>query len=605
MAARTDLLTKKLRELEGSSPDIEGAVIANSEGFMIASVLPAGTDETLVVAMAARMVSAAERSVTELDRGGLSEVYVKGSDGYILMRTIRENAVLIVFARKDAKLGIVSSDMRTAADELKDQIDYCMGLMPGRPLKRNLPLEFIHVDPDLAKIKDEHFFGYLHIFKVSEVYGDFELIILIEKGKVIGCEELHHGFERYGEKVLERIFEEGRGYLDIFELTEEQLNAVKKKSLEAIFNESLDVSEIFIPEAYLETGSDKYLVGDKLVATLKLKMPISDAVNVNFSLFSDEKGLFADEKGVLLSGEVEKEYKVALEHSGVARAVARITVGNFERVVEKGIEVHSLDFQLFAELDKDSYILGEVLRCIAITRISTPGYLAGRELWLAFQLFVDGKLLEERNLGVPIQEETVLEEYFKLNAESAGYARLAVSTTGGVERSVELPFDIIDLKASLELEKDVYNSGDEFLGILNISMSPMRKRDVEVFFSLTVESEEIFSESDTISVEGNVRKEIKTIVEKAGKANAVAKVSCEKLKKVVERSFAILPSGFKPPAERGKNKIKEEIFDAGELSTDIKRMLKEEGLAHLIVEEEEASKTADAKNAIKKCRKDQ
>jgi predicted regulator of Ras-like GTPase activity (Roadblock/LC7/MglB family) len=687
MATRTDRLTKKLKELELSSPDIEGAAIASSDGYILASVLPVGADATRVSAISAQVLSAAERCVTELNRGGLSEVYVKGSEGYILMRSIRENAVLIVLAREDANIGVVFPDMRIAANELKDLIDYGRGLLLGYPLKQNISLEFIYVDADIAKIKDEHFFGYIHIFKVSEVYGDFELIIFIEKGKVIGCEESHHGFKKYGEKAFERIFEEGKGYLDIFKLTEEQLNAVKKWNPEAIFNVSLDVSQIFIPEAFLKTSSDKYVVGDKLVATLKLKMPVPVLANVNFSIFSDEKCLFAEEKGVMLSREVEKEYKASLDVPCVAKAVARITAGGFEWVVEKEIEVRPLDFQLFATLDKDSYLAREVLRCTATTRISTPEYLAGRKLWMVFQLFVDGKLQEGRKREVPIQEETVLEEYFKLNGESAGSARLAVSTIGGVEKSVELPFEIIDIKTSLEREKKVYNVDDEFLGILNISISPPMKRDVDVSFSLTVEDEEIYSESDTIPVEGNTRREFRTIVEKAGKANAVASVSFEKLKRVVESSFEILAPAFKLSAELDKNayvigdelrcvamlvipeqfmkkrlkiifqlflddklletqergvlvsgadhveefrtplnatgsalvvvsaqkhtvelpfKVKKEFFDAGELSTDIKRMLKEEGLEHLILEEKGVRKTGDAENEIniKKSRED-
>ncbi len=684
MAARTDLLTKKLEQLEATSHDIGGAAIVSYDGFLIASTLPTGTDEELVAALSARMVSTAERSTKELGREGLSEVYVKDSNGYILMRTINENAVLIILARKDAKLGVLFPDMRNAADELKDLIGYGRGLMPGHPWKQNISLDSIYVDADLAKIGDAHFLGYIHIFKVSDVYGDFELIIFIEKGKVIGCEESHQGFKKYGEKVLERIFEGGSGYLDIFQLTEEQLNAVKKWNPEAIFNESFDVAKIFIPEASLETSRDNYVVGDKLPATLKLKMPIPDTASVNFSIFSGEKCLFGEERGVMLSGEVKKEYKAALEDAGVVKAVARITVGSFEKVVEKEIEVRPLDFQLVAKLDKESYLLREVLRCIATTRISNPEYLAGRELGMVFQLFVNDKLLEERKREVSIQEETVLEEYFKLNVESAGHARLAVSTMSGVEKSVELPFEIIDLKTSLELEKDLYNVGDEFLGILNISMSPLIKRDVDVFFSLTVEGEELYSESDTIVVEGGTRREFRTIVEKVGKANVVARVSFEKIKKVVESSFKILPLEFKLSAELDKNayvvgeelrcvaklvipgqfrkkrrkivfqlflndklletqqlgvltsvgdhieefrtklnasgsalvlvsaqghtvklpfKIKEEFFDTGELSIDIKRMLKEGGLKHLIVEEKE---TADAENerALKESRND-
>ena len=665
MAAKTDLLTKKLKELQRSSPDIEAALIANAEGVMIASALPTGTDERHVFALATQMVSAAEKAAKELNRGELNEVYVKGSDGYILMRGISENALLVALVRKDTNLEVVFSDMRVA-DELTELIEYCMGLMPGRPLKRNIALEFLYRDPTLTQLKNEDFFGYIQIFKASEVYGDFELIILVERGKVIGCEEVHHGFQTYGEKVLEKIFEEGKGYLDIIQLTEDQLKATKKEKPEAILNHPFDISEIFIPEAYLEMSKDKYVVGDNLVATVRLKMPIPDTAQATFSLVSAERGLFAEEKSVLRSGEVEKEYQVALDNAGLARAVARITVGNFERVVEKELEVHPLDFQLSAKLDKDAYKVNDVVRCIATTRISNPEYLAGRGLWMVFRLFMDGKLVEERKREVPIQKESVLEEYFKLTVESRGYALLTVSTMGDVEKSVELLFEIIDLKASLELGKQVYTVGDEVFGILNISMSPVTKREVKVLFSLAIEGEEIFSESNTIPVEGNARVEFRRVVEKAGKATAVANVSFEKLKKVVDSKFEILPLNFKLSAEldkkayvvgeelrcvaklvipeqfRGKRlkivfklflneelletlerevmasgrdhveefrtilnasgsalviistqgqtiklpfKIKEELFEVDELSTEIKQMLKEEGLEHLIAGE--------------------
>ncbi|RZN36089.1 MAG: hypothetical protein EFT35_08170 [Methanophagales archaeon ANME-1-THS] len=678
MDARTDLLTTRLKELQGSSLDIEGALITNAEGFMTASVLPATTDEKHLIALATRLFSTAQRSVKELDRGGLSEVYVMGSEGYILMRSIRENILLVVLARKDANPELVLSALRTAAAELKEVVDYGTELIPGRPLKQDISLDFIYVDPDLAQIKDEHFIGYLHIFKSAEIYGDFELIILCERGKAIGCEELHHGFVGYGEKVLERLFEVGNGYLDIFELTEGQLEVSKKKKPEALFNKPLALSEIFIPEVYLELGGDKYVVGDKLVAKVRLKTLLSDTAQVQFSIVSPEKGLLGEEKSALLPGEGEKEYKVALKNAGSARVLARVIVGNFERIVEKEIEVRPLDFQLTAKLDKDAFMVGEVVRCIATTKISNPEYLAGRALWMTFRLFMDGKLLEERKREVTIQKESVLDEYFKLEVESGGYAILTVTTSGSVEKSVELLFEIINLKAALELEKKDYNVGEEFRGILNIGMTPTTRRDVKVSFSLIVGDEEIFSEANTIGVEGNARMAFRRVVEKAGKANAVATLSFDKLKKVVETPFEILPLNFKlsagldkevyvvgeelrcvaklviPEHFRGKRlkiafklflndalletlergvlasgwdhveefrtvlntsgsalvvvsaqgqtvklplKIKEELFEVDGLSMEIKRMLKDEGLEHLIAQKSkrEMSKPTEAR----------
>lgn len=672
MDARSDLLTARLKELQRSSLEIEGVLITNAEGFLTASVLPTTTDEKHLVALATRLLSSAQRSVKELDRGGLSEVYVMGSEGYLLMRNIRENIVLIALARKEADPGMVLSLLRAAAADLKDLVNYGTELIPGRPVKQDIPLDFIYVDPDLAQIKDEHFLGYLHIFKAAEIYGDFELIILCERGKAIGCEELHHGFVGYGEKMLERLFEVGSGYLDIFELTESQLEVSKKKKPEALFHNPIDVSAIFIPEVYLDLKGDKYVVGDKLVATVRLKTVIQDTAQVHFTIVGREKTLLAEEKAVLLPGEGEKEFKVALKNPGVARVGARILVGNFERVVEKEIEVRPLEFQLAAKLDKDAFMVGEVVRCIATAKISNPEYLEGRSLSMVFRLFMDGKLLEERKREVTIQKEVVLDEYFKLTVESGGYAILTVSTSGVVEKSVELLFEILNLKASLELEKKEYNVGEEFRGFLNIGLSPRTKRDVNVMFSLVVGDEEIFSESNTIAVEGNARVALRRMLEKAGKANAIASLSVDKLKKVIESQFEILPLNFKLAADldkpvyvvgeelrciaklvipehfKGKRvkiafklflndelletmergvlasgwdhveefrtklntpgsavvvvsaegqtvklpvKIKEELFAVDGLSLEIKRMLKEEGLEHLIAKKSEEERT--------------
>jgi predicted regulator of Ras-like GTPase activity (Roadblock/LC7/MglB family) len=51
----------------------------------VLSVLPAGTDEDRVSAMAAALLSLGERTSQELQRGTLEQVYVKGGAGYILL----------------------------------------------------------------------------------------------------------------------------------------------------------------------------------------------------------------------------------------------------------------------------------------------------------------------------------------------------------------------------------------------------------------------------------------------------------------------------------------------------------------------------------------
>ncbi len=430
-----------------------------------------------------------------------------------------------------------------------------MELIPGHPLKKDIRLENVHLDVELARIKEEHLNGYARIFRAL-ADGYSELIILFGEGKVVGCEESYQGIKRYGRETLAGIFLESGGYLDIVGLTEEELNAIKRRNPEANLNKPLDVAELFVPGVSLETDGDEYVAGDEVIATFKVDVPIFKNADVKFSISSsaDEKCLF-EEEGVLASGEQEKEYRAILKDCGVARAVAQIAVGEFERVVEKEIEILPFDFQLLAELNRDSFTEGgdEELKCI--TRVTAPEYLVGRNLRVLFQLFADGELVEKKDKEVTIEEETVLEETFELKSDLAGPARLVVTAVGdaGVEKSVELPFEIFGLKGALELEKKVYDVGDDFLGILNISVPSRRKEEVAVLFSLTIDGDEVFSEEDTITVEGETRRELRTVIEKAGKAKAIAKLSCGELESLVESSFDVLPFDFKLSAELDKD----------------------------------------------------
>jgi predicted regulator of Ras-like GTPase activity (Roadblock/LC7/MglB family) len=111
-------MVERLRDLQAGSPDIEAAAIVSVDGLSIASFLPQGVEEDRVSAMSAAMLSLGERIASELGRGMLDEVYVKGEKGYVILRAVGEEAVLTVLARQQAKLGLLFLDMRRAAEEL-------------------------------------------------------------------------------------------------------------------------------------------------------------------------------------------------------------------------------------------------------------------------------------------------------------------------------------------------------------------------------------------------------------------------------------------------------------------------------------------------------
>ncbi len=111
-------MVDRLRDLQASSPDIEASAIVSVDGLTIASALPQGVEEDRVSAMSAAMLSLGERIASELGRGSLEQVYIKGQKGYVVLMSIGEDAVLTALAREQAKLGLIFLDMRRATEDL-------------------------------------------------------------------------------------------------------------------------------------------------------------------------------------------------------------------------------------------------------------------------------------------------------------------------------------------------------------------------------------------------------------------------------------------------------------------------------------------------------
>lgn len=120
MKSRTEQLVARLRDLQVSSGDVEAAAIVSVDGLSIASLLPTGTEEDRVSAMSAAMQSLGERISNELGRGMLQQVYVKGENGYVILTSVGDEAVLTVLARKEARLGLIFLDIGRAKQDLEN-----------------------------------------------------------------------------------------------------------------------------------------------------------------------------------------------------------------------------------------------------------------------------------------------------------------------------------------------------------------------------------------------------------------------------------------------------------------------------------------------------
>jgi len=116
--SHTQQIVDRLRDLQASSPDIEASAVVSVDGLPIASALPQGVEEDRVSAMSAAMLSLGERIASELGRGSLDQVYIKGEKGYVVLMSVGEEAVLTALAREQAKLGLILLEMRRAAESL-------------------------------------------------------------------------------------------------------------------------------------------------------------------------------------------------------------------------------------------------------------------------------------------------------------------------------------------------------------------------------------------------------------------------------------------------------------------------------------------------------
>ena len=119
MRSRTEMMVDRLKDLQAGTPDVEASAVVSVDGLIMASSLPAGVDEDRISAMSAAMLSLGDRIASELARGTLEQVHIRGTDGIIVLKAIGEDAVLTVLARAEAKLGLIFLDMGRAAGDLE------------------------------------------------------------------------------------------------------------------------------------------------------------------------------------------------------------------------------------------------------------------------------------------------------------------------------------------------------------------------------------------------------------------------------------------------------------------------------------------------------
>ncbi|MEM7794380.1 MAG: roadblock/LC7 domain-containing protein [Cyanobacteria bacterium P01_C01_bin.118] len=119
MAIDTAKLQSTLHQFVSGTSDIEGAALVTTDGLPLVSVLPGHMDEERVAAMSAALLSLSERIGSELIRGGITQIALDGTDGYSMLTSCGEEAILLVLATRMVKKGILNLEVKRVVGELQ------------------------------------------------------------------------------------------------------------------------------------------------------------------------------------------------------------------------------------------------------------------------------------------------------------------------------------------------------------------------------------------------------------------------------------------------------------------------------------------------------
>jgi predicted regulator of Ras-like GTPase activity (Roadblock/LC7/MglB family) len=118
MATKSERISEVLRGLRQGTPEVIGAAVVSSEGFIVASVLPNEVDEDMIGGMAASLLGVSERISADLMRSQMEQTYVRSPKGYIVVNSAGPDAVLVLLVSREAKLGLIFLELKRCIVEL-------------------------------------------------------------------------------------------------------------------------------------------------------------------------------------------------------------------------------------------------------------------------------------------------------------------------------------------------------------------------------------------------------------------------------------------------------------------------------------------------------
>ena len=115
---KSERISDVLRSLRQGTPEIIGATLVSSDGFIVASVLPNEVDEDVIGGMAASLMGVGERIAADLLGSQMEQTYVRSAKGYIVVNACGPEAMVVALVSREAKLGLIFLELKRTVSEL-------------------------------------------------------------------------------------------------------------------------------------------------------------------------------------------------------------------------------------------------------------------------------------------------------------------------------------------------------------------------------------------------------------------------------------------------------------------------------------------------------
>jgi predicted regulator of Ras-like GTPase activity (Roadblock/LC7/MglB family) len=116
--SRRDRIQQGIDQLRMTVPDLQGVLLATSEGMPLVHSIGEKEDPGRIAALAAAVTSLGRRVTEALASGSCQEVSVVGSEGQMLLYAAGPKAVLAVLGPAHLNQGLVQLAARNAAQQI-------------------------------------------------------------------------------------------------------------------------------------------------------------------------------------------------------------------------------------------------------------------------------------------------------------------------------------------------------------------------------------------------------------------------------------------------------------------------------------------------------